>query len=438
MKSIRHRLLLWLTSVLVLVTVLVGIIIYSLTLNGFNRVRDFALVQIALALSHHDSVAGSASAPTDGTDQYAIQIWDRGGVLRFSSRPELDLPRQSAGSHRLDWLEEDWHVYTLVSDATTIQVANTAANRAVMFSEITRGLLIPLGVLIAILGCLLWIAVDEAIRPLETIRREISSLDVAQPHTLPLADYPSEIVPLVATLDHLLERLDQVLNSHRRFIADAAHELRTPLAAIGLQTQIALASNAEGDRRDALNMLKVSVDRASRLIAQLLQLARFDPETRSTTTKLPLALDNMVKLAVNEFSFVAESREIDLGVARCDPVQIHANADGLRVLLDNLIDNAIRYGRPGGQIDIEVVALGTGAVLKVIDDGPGIPDQEKETVFERFRRLANAETPGSGLGLAIVNEIVLEHRGSITLNDTPGGGLTVCVELPRDRALEAI
>ena len=168
----------------------------------------------------------------------------------------------------------------------------------------------------------------------------------------------------MATLDLLLERLDQVLNSQRRFIADAAHELRTPLTAIRLQTQIALASNVEGDRREALDMLMVSVDRASRLIAQLLQLARFDPETRINTNKMPLPLDDMVRRAVGEFSVVAESRGIDLGAGRCDPVEIYANADGIRVLLDNLIDNAIRYGRHGGRIDIEAVASGEVALLE--------------------------------------------------------------------------
>lgn len=435
MKSIRHRLLLWLTSVLVLVTVLVSIIIYSLTLNGFNRMRDFALEQTALALSHHDSGSGRASAPTETLAQYTTQIWDRVGELRYSSRPEIDLPRQGAGLHRLDWLGEDWHVYTLVSGETTIQVANTTANRAVMFSEIARGLLIPLGVLIGILGCLLWVAVDEAIRPLETIRREISRLDVAQLHALPLADYPTEITPLVATLDHLLERLDQVLNSQRRFIADAAHELRTPLTAIRLQTQIALASKVEGDRRDALNMLKVSVDRAARLVEQLLQLARFDPEIRSRAAKTPVDLEALVKRTVSEFSSSAESRGIDLGVGRGDSVRLLADADDLRVLLDNLIDNALRYGHPGGRVDVEIRDLGGRAELTVTDDGPGIPDGEKGKIFERFYRLGGGDIPGSGLGLAIVKEIVVENGGNITLKDAAGGGLIVCIELPQDAAL---
>lgn len=436
MKSIRHRLLFWLASVLILVTILVSFIIYSLTLNGFNHVRNFALEQVALALSHHASGSKGTTAPTENPNQYTTQIWDKRGALRYTSRPEIDLPRQGAGFHRLEWLEEDWHIYTLVSDETTIQVANTTANRAVMYSEITRGLLIPLGFLIGFLACLLWIAVDEAIRPLDGIRREISRLDVAQLRTLPLEDYPSEIAPLVATLDHLLERLDLVLNSQRRFIADAAHELRTPLTAIGLQTEIALASKDESDRREALEMLKVSVDRASRLIAQLMQLARFDPETRSNINKMPVPLDDMVRRAVAEFSVVAESRGIDLGAGRCDPVKIYANADAIRVLLDNLIDNAIRYGRPGGRIDIVVVATGRAAILRVIDDGPGIPDEGKGTAFERFRRLAKADITGSGLGLAIVNEIVLDHRGRIALSDTPNGGLTVCVEFPQDSTEE--
>jgi two-component system OmpR family sensor kinase len=427
LNSIRKRLLIWQTSAFVLAALLVSLITYQLAWDGFNRMRDFALEQIAYSILQYG--VEPIGSPHDV--QFVSQIWDTNGKLRFTSRQDLDLPLLQPGLHTLERQGEEWHIYTLVSSEATVQVANTGANRNLMFAEISPWLLLPLILLVLVLGGLLSLAMHKALQPLAAIREGILTQDIAHLRTLPQADYPNEVAPLVDALNSLLTRLEGVLSAKRRFVADAAHELRTPLAAIKLQTQVLRANLDESQRNESLALLQDSVDRATRLAGQLLQLARLDPDVIKPDAPDPVAFDRIARQMVAEFSGRAESLGIDLGLARCDPVQVIASPEDLHGLLANLIDNALRYGKPAGHVDIEISATQDGrCVLRVVDDGPGIPDAEKPRVFERFHRLASADIPGSGLGLAIVREVVSRLDGRIALENTPDGGLTVTVELP--------
>lgn len=426
MNSIRNRLLLWQSAAILLVVVVVGLITLQIAWDGFNRVRDYTLEQIAHSI--HQYGVEPIGSPSDG--QFVSQIWDADGTLKFTTHPELKLPRQLPGVHLLAWRGEEWHIYTMERDAATVQVANTTTNRSLMFSQISLWLLLPLGLLIGLLGGLLAMVVRKSLQPLNAMRDEISACDPEHLVTLPAASYPSEIAPLAAALNNLLSRLDQVLGAQRRFVADAAHELRTPLTAIRLQSQIALACTAAEERRAALETLLATTGRATRLVEQLLQLARCSPEATRCQPMQPLRLDELARQLVVEYADIAETYGIDLGLLACDAAWVRANPAGLHAMLGNLIDNALRYGRRGGQVDVEVRATGETAVLMVGDNGPGIPDRDKPLVFERFHRLAGPETSGSGLGLAIVREVVLQHGGQVSLQDAPGGGLGVFVSMP--------
>ena len=433
MTSIRHRLLLWLTGALLLVALLVSILIYDLAWDGYNKVRDQALQQTAQAILGPSTLSETAMAPAtpaSAADRQVSQIWSLDNRRLYSSGPELPLPLLAPGLHEIEIDGESWHVYTAVGSNAIVQVANTETNRSRVFAEFSRWLLLPMFILVAVLGAMLSLAVGEALQPLAELRHELGQRDASALHPVPAESYPSEVVPLVDTVNSLLARLDSVLSAQQHFIAEAAHELRTPLTAIKLHAQLATGSPTDSERQEALERLKIGVDRAAHLVDQLLHFARFAPEVRRGVAMAPVELDALIRQLVGEFSQLADTRLIDLGVAHCDPLTVAADSESLRVLLGNLIDNALRYCRAGDRVDVELFHDPDGARLEVADSGPGIPDANKLAAFERFHRLAGADIPGSGLGLAIVREIVTNLGWGVALQDNPGGGLRVAITIP--------
>ncbi|TSA20872.1 MAG: two-component sensor histidine kinase [Betaproteobacteria bacterium] len=435
MNSIRRQLLLWQITALLLTGLLVSVMTYSITWSGFNKTRDYTLEQVAHAIMRHgvETVGPDGRVYDEAQDQgrFMSQIWERKKLV-YASRPEVALPRQADGFAVVLWAGEEWRTYTVHSAGLTIQVASPVANRVRAYARLADWLLLPLAVLVAGLGLLIWMAVVRALAPLEQVRREIGVRDVAMLQPIDLTAVPEEIRPLGDALNGLLDRLSRALSLQRRFVADAAHELRTPLTALKLQAQMAARAGSEAERRQALARLQEGIDRAAHLVSQLLVMARLEPEAEAEWVALDL--DALVKQVLIDLSPVAESRSIDLGLTDTLPLSLIGHAEPLRVLVSNLIDNAVRYTPVGGRVDValqkEGHAAGTWALLTISDTGPGIPLAERERVFRRFYRLAGTAAPGSGLGLAIVREIVRRCQGQIVLLDAPGGGLRVEVRLP--------
>jgi two-component system OmpR family sensor kinase len=429
MNSIRGRLLLWQISALLLTGLLVSVITYGLAWDAFNRIRDYGLEQIAYSVVRHGVQYDDDEDVRNDRGQFVSQIWAADGSLFYSSLDDVGPPPQPGGMHVIKWKEAEWRVFSLKEGGLTIQVATTSASRARRFASIAPWLLIPLVVLVVVLGLLIRAAVTRALAPLEQVRSEIGRRGVQSLHALDSRSLPEEVAPLVETLNDLLVRLDQALVSQRRFIADAAHELRTPLTAVKLQAQIARRTDNDAEREAALTQLASGVDRAAHLVDQLLGMARLEPAARQAVFA-PLALDALVKRVVADLSSLAEARDIDLGVGECAAVTLTGQAESLRMMLGNLIDNAVRYTPSGGRVDVELHEQPGMARLSVSDTGPGIPSAERERVFERFQRLAGADIPGSGLGLSIVKQVVDLHGGKITLDTPAGGGLRVEIGLP--------
>jgi two-component system sensor histidine kinase TctE len=239
----------------------------------------------------------------------------------------------------------------------------------------------------------------------------------------------SELQPLVHALNDYMERVQNQMAAQRRFVSNAAHQLRTPLALISTQASVA-AREADAARRDeALFALRSSTKQISRLASQLLTLSRAEPGSRrprSDATDLTKAAREILEAHAEE----ALKRNIDVGLEAVRPVIVDGDATMLREMLVNLIDNAIRYTRPNGRVTVAVGQADGNAVVTVEDNGPGIPSGEREQVFERFYRIMGTEAEGSGLGLAIVREVVEGAGGSVSLDDAEGGGLVVTVRLP--------
>lgn len=413
MTSIRKVLLTWQISALLITGILTSLITYAVAWHAFNHLRNENLTQIAYSIVRHGLVANDGSED-DSTDEgeFASQIWDSNNELQYSSLDNGGPPAQKPGHHLVSWNGEEWRTYTLQNGGLTIQVSNLVARRQVIFREIAPWLLFPLMVMVTILGCIIWLAVGRALRPLMQVRAGIIEQNVSTLRALETRGLPQEILPLGTALNDLLSKLDHAFAMERAFIANAAHELRSPLTAIRLQAQLANSTHDPEPREQALKQLMSGVDRASHLVEQLLQMARLEPDARPLEF-IEIRLDQLAKRIVGEFSAHADSKDIDLGIGLCKQVSVKGHAESLRALISNLVDNALRYTPAGGRIDVDVDCVDGLAVLYVSDTGPGIPEALRERIFDRFFRVADADIQGSGLGLSIVKQVAQLHCGEV-------------------------
>lgn len=448
MSSIRQRLLFWQITALIVTGTLGSALTYQLAWKAFNRIRDYGLEQIAYSVVRHgvrpqswpparpetpEPAAAEALTPNveanadlaDDLGQFVSQIWTPAGEVLYSSLETIGPPLQVPGFHVVQWDGEPWRVYTLADKRQIVQVAVTSSDRASSFAELVPWLLVPLGLLVLLLSLLIHTAVTKTLAPLESLGRDIRRRNVKDLEPMDVGSMPEELMPLGDALNQLLGRVDELLASQRRVLADAAHELNTPLAAVKLQAQLARRCD-EGHREAALDELDRGIERSTHLVAQLLQMARLEPDVREREP-VPVRLDQLASSVVASFSAQAEAREIDLGLETSDAATVLADAQDLRVLLDNLVDNALRHTPPGSRVDIRVEQRNGRVELSVDDDGPGIAEADRQRVLERFVRLNPQDATGSGLGLAIVAHIAQQNGGLLTLASSPPGGLRVRV-----------
>jgi signal transduction histidine kinase len=431
--SIRRQLLFWQIGALLVTGLLASLITYSLAWDGFNRQRDYNLEQITYSIVRHGVVSENGDDDPDTVDQgqFVSQIWNADGSLAYASIEGVGPPPQAPGLHAITWQGEEWHVFTLKDGGLTIQVGNPVTRRSRIFAGIIPWLMLPLSLLILVLGGFIWISVGRGLAPLERLRSDLGRQDVGSLAPLDATGLPLEVNPLIQALNDLLQRLDVALTAQGRFVADAAHELRTPLTAVRLQAQLARQARDQEERDRSYASLIAGVDRASHLVDQLLQMARLDPGAwRGRLASV--ALHELARDVVAGLSAQADARHIDLGMGVCESASVIGHAPSLRAMLANLVDNALRYIPEGSRVDVDVRLDGDRVLLIVADNGPGIPVGDRERVFDRFYRGADVDVPGSGLGLAIVRQVVEMHQGRIELLETPGGGLTARVELPRE------
>jgi len=321
---------------------------------------------------------------------------------------------------------------------TLVQVAETRAKRAQLTEELLLGLALPQLALLAAAGALLWWGVARGLAPLERLRAEVAARSHLDMSPVAAGDAPAEVRPLVAAVNELMQRLSGVLESQGRFIADTAHQLRTPVAGLKAHIEVALREEDLSQTRRALAHLYVSAERLAHLVAQLLSLARNEPHAATTRSFAPLDLNKLAFDTTMEWVTQAYARDIDLGFEGArHPVTIRGDPVRLTELINNLVDNAIRYTQRGGKVTVRVAPEGSPS-FSVSDDGPRIPPEERERVFERFHRLLGTQSEGSGLGLAIVRDIATLHGASISLQeDTDGVGNTFTVSFPQETQITA-
>lgn len=437
MISIRRRLLLWSLPALLVTGLLASAATYFEAQDEIDELSDQHLRQMALTLLHQTPQSGGASQITPAPDDHeeeshlVTQLWDKNENLIYSGMSASPMPLYPVqGFTTTNWHDQQWRVYATRNDKLTVQVAQPMNTRQEITAEISLQMLTPIAVLIPVLAVVIWIAIGQGLLPLRRLTNELGKRDAHSLQPLPVDTLPFEIQPLVTALNDLLHRLDDALTHQRQFIADAAHELRTPLTAVSLQAQIVERTQSSAESVAAMRTLKLGIARAIHLVQQLLTMARLEPEAvqRPFTQ---VNLETLAKQVLADYAPLAHAKNIDCGLAHGEPASIMGDADNLRILLGNLIDNAIHYTPAGGRIDISIHTAHQQVLLEIQDNGCGIPAEERTRVFDRFYRRVGSNAPGSGLGLAIVKRIAEHHRAEIMLDEGIGHtGLKVTLKFP--------
>ena len=431
--SIRQRLLLWLLAALLTATAMAAFAVYQQARAEANALFDYQLQQIAHAFPNEGLNAVPTPRVGDARSITVIQIWDRTGIPLYLSDPYSPPLSPDVGYSDVATPQGSWRVYTGLVGNYIVQVSQQTDARHQLAAHTALKTIAPLLLLLPALSALVWIVVGRGLRPLQEVAGQVSALSPRALQPLPRRDLPDEVRPLVDALNGLLGRLKDAAERERAFIADAAHELRTPLTAIALQAELAERAPDGPARAAASAALKGGIERATRLVQQLLTLARNEPRTAERKHE-PVDLAEVARAVVAEQAAIADSKGVDLGLAADTASTVSGDAESLHVLLGNLVDNAVRYTPAGGSVEVKVQPASDGIELVVSDTGPGIPAEARERVFDRFYRHDGTVGTGSGLGLAIVREIAAQHSARIALRDaSPLGGLAVSVAFPRAR-----
>lgn len=441
MRSLERDLLRWVLGALSLGTLVVVAVAYAVLLDEMNESFDADLKNVAEGVASYQRAASGwqvgarpqlPQRTDDAVDSEIVTLtWTRDGQRVYSSDPRVELPFAAVeGLSEARSRGEAWIVYTSVHAGGVAQAAQRRSARQQMAGESAAKIASPLVLLVLAVGGLLVYSLRRGLRPLDRAARDIAARSAASLEAIPLAEVPRELSPVVASTNELMERLSQAFTAQRRFLADAAHELRTPMTALRLQLQLLQRSDDPAARQAALAELQAGIERSQRLIEQLLQVARSERDGDDMRRER-IDLGELVRSAVGSASARADARGLDLGASAASGLSIEGDAQQLRVLLDNLIENALRYTPGGGLIDVVAEAAPGAVLLRVVDSGPGIAPEERPRVFDRFYRGtagAASDVSGSGLGLAIAKAIAERHGADLGLHTGPDGrGLEVRV-----------
>jgi two-component system OmpR family sensor kinase len=430
-RSLRGRLFIGLTAMIILTGAIGGMFAYSWAFGEAIEMQDSILIQLA---SLAQSGSFSAGQPLHGVEE-DTEVW----LIELGKTP-----RGLADDRRLFTLRDGLQVATwrnrpirvllrTRSDGSRFAVAQPTTVRDETARDVAFRTLLPIAALIPCLMLVTALVIAHSLRPIVQLAGDLDSRRADDMTPLPLKGTPSELHPFITSINGLLARMRLLMDQHRRFVADAAHELRTPITALSLQAEnldsVALPEAA----RERVAALKKGMHRTKHLLEQLLALARHEA-TPSGPAEMPLAaLDCVAKEVVADLLPEALDRGIDLGFALVEPLTVRSEPVMLAAIIRNLLDNALRFTPRGGTIDIGVYRQDDVAILQIEDTGPGVASTDMDQVFEPFFRGCHPEGEGTGLGLSIVKRIVDSLGGGIALENIAGAGrsgLRATVRLP--------
>jgi two-component system, OmpR family, sensor kinase len=433
--SLRTRLL-WLLLAVIVVTALVqALVAYRTARAEADEIFDYHMQQTALSLRaglpQQAAMGHDAREAHDESYDFVVQIWTQDGLRVFQSARAAIPRRDVMGFSDVPARGTTYRVFTMQSGGQVIQVAQDMAARREMAGSLALRTAGPIAFMAPLSMLLVWWVVSSSLAPVQRVRHQVAQRQADDLDEVSEAGLPDEVRPLVHELNLLFARVRQAFDAQKSFVADAAHELRSPLAALKLQVQGLQRAADEGTRDLAVARLHAGIDRATRLVEQLLVLARQQASAAGGQRPQPLALHELARQGVADIAGAAQSRRIDIGISRADEGTFPGYPDAARILVRNLLDNAVKYTPDGGRVDVEVQHDGDGWLLEVHDSGPGIDAADRVRVLDRFYRVAGSQATGSGLGLAIVKSIADLHGASLTLDRSARlGGLCVSVRFP--------
>jgi two-component system OmpR family sensor kinase len=436
--SLKARLLWFVLAAILLGAVLQAGTAYRSALQQADAMFDDHLRQVARTLRGGIPLGAALPELEDeaGFDLY-VQIWGQDGTQIFRSTRSALPPRAVLGFSVVEAHGKHYRVYTLRTAFQTVQIAQDLDARTARARALAARAVLPFALLTPLLMLAVWWVIRQSLAPVEGARRQLAQRAADDFSPLAGAGLPDEVRPLVDELNLLFARVRDAFDAQKTFVADAAHELRSPLTALKLQAQALRASGrtdeaTPAEREAGIQRLNQGIDRAIRLVEQLLALAR--EEAGSGPAREAVDLRDVIRLAVADVMPQARLKQIDLGLTegQAAPAQVRGEPEALRVLLRNLLDNAVKYTPAAGRIDVSLEPAQGRLVLTLEDSGPGIAPEERERVFDRFYRASNsASETGSGLGLAIVQAIAARHGARLELAHSQRlGGLRVSVSFP--------
>jgi two-component system OmpR family sensor kinase len=422
--SLRRRILGLVLAAVALASLLQAVGAYRSAVANADALFDNQLQTLARAVEAGLPIGGAPAA----TYEFQVQVWGPGGVLQFGTGAlRLPVP-PTLGFSEVTVDGARFRLYSLHTPQRIIQIAQNLDQRRARARALALNAVLPVAALGLLLMLAVWLVIDRSLAPVARLRAQLTGRRAQDLAPLDERGLPQEVQPVVREMNLLFQRVERAFRSQQQFVDDAAHELRSPLAALKLQAQALRPADAH--QQEALRRLQAGIERASVLVGQLLDLARED--RNAPPLRQPVALDALAREAVADVLPQATARSIDLGVAAAAPgATVQGDPQALRTLLRNLLDNAVKFTPAGGRVDLSLAMRDGRGVLTVEDSGPGIPEAERDRVFDRFYRSPQADTPGSGLGLAIVSAVARRHGGEVVLGRSQRlGGLSVDVRLP--------
>lgn len=442
--SLGGRLLLFIGAAIFLVAVLQGALAYRNALEQTDTLFDYQMQQTAFALRAGLPVDAKGrpqgTPPEDENNEFIVQVWTNEGLRIFESALGDALPQMAVlGFADVPARGTTYRVFSLQTRSQVIQVAQDMRVRQMLAREAAWRSLLPVVLLLPLLALAVWWVIRQSLSPVQRVCHELAGRKPQDLAPVAMDDLPDEMRPLVQELNSLLQRVQQAFETQQHFVADAAHELRSPLAALQLQLQALRKAPDEAARDAAQTHLAAGIERAKRLVEQLLALARQEAAQTVAGKSEPMVdLRVLVEQALADAAQAAQAKGLDMGLSE-DPQQqtafsVPAHPQAIAVLLRNLLDNAIKYVPAGGRVDVGWLQDSQGRALVVEDSGPGVPAAERERVLQRFVRGSDAGgmAGGSGLGLAIVQSIAQGCGAQLLLDESPAlGGLRIRVLWPQ-------
>lgn len=440
--SLQFRLSFYLAVTSLIAALAAGIVSFSAALGEAHELQDSMLKQIAVLAAmtpgQHMGRVNTDLSTTDADEETLVSVqWlPRNGQPATSAASASNLPIPAGMGNGLHTLTVDGEDYRVVIRSTTDGSRVVVAQEAGMRNEIARGsalrTIAPMLLLAPLLVLLVTFMVRRLLTPVTQLSLEVNARSEHALHPVQAENVPIELRPFMAAINGLLARVKQSMDMQRRFLADAAHELRSPLAALSLQTERLAQAEMSTTAQDRLITVREGIERGRHLLEQLLSLARAQADApRQATTSV--SVGGLVRKVIEDFICQAEAKGIDLGMTNSDDAEVETDEMAFMTAVKNLVDNAIRYSPQGSQVDVGVHLIAEHVSITVSDHGPGIPAPERERVFEPFYRILGTEESGSGLGLSIVKEIATRLGAEVILTCTEpehDRGLTVALRLP--------